>query len=343
MKLGIIGLPQSGKKTVFEALSGQKTDESTKNETLQAMLRVPDQRVDRLSEMFRPKKTTYAQVEYALPAKAAAKADAKESLQLSAVRDCDAFIHVVRNFRRYGTEEPTPEADFRQMDNELMLLDQIAIEKRLERIEADRKRGKKNDPEEKEALAACHALLEKGEPIRRDPLLAAHPSLRGFAFFSAKPLLVLFNNADDDDNKPSGESFSKESCSIIKAKLEQEISGMDAEEAAVFLSEFHLTASATDRVIAKSYALMGLISFFTVGEDEVKAWTITRSTSALDAAGVIHSDIKKGFIRAEVIGYRDLVDAGSFAEARKKGLVRLEGKTYDVQDGDIVHFRFNVG
>ncbi|WP_028325592.1 DUF933 domain-containing protein [Desulfatirhabdium butyrativorans] len=343
MKLGIIGLPQSGKKTVFEALSGQKTGESTKNEALQAMLRVPDQRVDRLAEMFRPRKTTYAQVEYALPAKSSAKPDAKEPMQLSAARDCDAFIHVVRNFRRYGTEEPTPEADFKQLDSELMLLDQIAIEKRLERIEADRKRGKKGDPDEKESLDACHALLERGEAIRRDPILAAHPSLRGFAFFSAKPLLVLFNNADDDDAMPQADCFSEESCSIIKAKLEQEICGMDPEEAAVFLSEFHLTASATDRVIATSYSLMGLISFFTVGEDEVKAWTITRSTSALDAAGVIHSDIKKGFIRAEVIGYQELMDVGSFAEARKKGLVRLEGKTYEVQDGDIVHFRFNVG
>lgn len=343
MKLGIIGLPKSGKRTVFEALSAQKTDASIRNEPSLAMIRVPDIRVDRLSAMFQPKKTTYAQVEYFLPATAAAKPDAREALQWTSVRDCDALLHVVRNFRRYGTEAPNPEGDFRQLDGELMLVDQISIEKRLERIEADRKRGKKIDAEEMDALSACHALLDRAEPIRRDEGLARHPSLRGFAFFSAKPMLVVFNNEDDNDAMPQASCFGKESCAVVKAKLEQEMAGMDPEEAAVFLSEFHLTASATDRVIAASYRLLGLISFFTVGEDEVKAWTITRSTVALDAAGVIHSDIRKGFIRAEVIGYEELMDAGSFAEARKKGLVRLEGKTYEIRDGDIVHFRFNVG
>lgn len=159
---------------------------------------------------------------------------------------------------------------------------------------------------------------------------------------SAKPMLVLFNNADDDDIPPDDPVFSVEEKLVIKAKLEQEISRMSSEEAALFLSEFNLTATATDRVIRCSYELLGLISFFTVGEDEVKAWTIRRSTEALEAAGVIHSDIKKGFIRAEVLHYDHLMEAKTYAEARKRGTVRLEGKTYPVQDGDIIHFRFNV-
>ena len=160
---------------------------------------------------------------------------------------------------------------------------------------------------------------------------------------SAKPVLVLFNNMDDDDALPDIPALtSKETCMVIKAKLEQELIQMSDEEAKEFLSEFNITASAMDRVIQQSYALLGLISFFTVGEDEVRAWTIQKGTSALDAAEVIHSDIKKGFIRAEVLSYTDLIDAGTQAEARKRGTFRLEGKTYEVKDGDIINFRFNV-
>jgi len=153
----------------------------------------------------------------------------------------------------------------------------------------------------------------------------------------------LFNNMDDDDLLPDVQAITTtEHCMVIKAKLEQELNRMTEEEAREFLAEFNITASATDRVIQMSYNLLGLMSFFTVGEDEVRAWTIRRGTSAFDAAEVIHSDIKKGFIRAEIISYNDLMDAGNQAEARKRGTFRLEGKTYEVQDGDIINFRFNV-
>ena len=175
------------------------------------------------------------------------------------------------------------------------------------------------------------------------PELAAAPLLRGFAFLSAKPVLVLFNNEDDDDQMPG--EFSAEAAEehmIIRGKLEQELAQMTDEEAAEFLAEFSIIASAMDRVLKRSYDLLGLISFFTVGEDEVRAWTIRKDTNAVDAADVIHSDIKKGFIRAELVAYDDLMDAGSHAEARKRGTVRLEGKTYKVQNGDIINFRFNV-
>jgi ribosome-binding ATPase len=167
--------------------------------------------------------------------------------------------------------------------------------------------------------------------------------LRGFAFLSAKPMLVLFNNEDDKEEIPDIKGLTdKEDCMVIRAKLEQELAQMSKEEAEEFLSEFGIAASAKDRVISKSYELMGLISFFTVGDDEVRAWTIKKATQAIDAAEVIHTDLKKGFIRAEVVSYNDFMAAGSMAEARKHGTVRLEGKTYVVSDGDIINVRFNV-
>jgi hypothetical protein len=167
--------------------------------------------------------------------------------------------------------------------------------------------------------------------------------LRGFAFLSAKPMLVLFNNEDEDDAAPEAAGIAgTETCAVIKGRLEQELAQMDPDEAAAFLEEFNIAASAMDRIIERSYRLLGLISFFTVGEDEVRAWTIKEKTPAVEAAGAIHTDMQKGFIRAEVLAYDDLMDAGTFKDARSRGTVRLEGKTYEVKDGDIITFRFNV-
>ena len=229
------------------------------------------------------------------------------------------------------------------IDQELIISDLVVVEKRLERLALDERRGKKPSPEEIALLNRCKEALDQEIPLRRFPDITAAKLLRGFAFLSAKPMLLLFNNDDEDDALPDANNLPEgEECLVIRAKLEQELAQMSADEAAEFLAEFNITASATDRVIQRSYELMGLISFFTVGEDEVRAWTIGRDTDAVDAAEVIHSDIKKGFIRAEVLAYDDLLDAGSYAEARKKGTVRLEGKTYKVVDGDIINFRFNV-
>ncbi len=338
MKLGIIGLPGSGKSTVFEALTGNFSDTGNKSEDRISTIHVPDPRVDFLSAMYQPKKTTYAQVEYFLPGKGGEK---KEQSLHNLVRDCDALIHVVRNFGGYGLAPPDPQQDFLQVDQELALSDLVVAEKRLERLEMDRKRGKSVDPEEQSLLEQCKAHLEAELPLRRFPEIAEAKVLRGFAFVSAKPMLVLFNNEDEDDSLPEA-AEGMENATIIRARLEQELAQLSEAEAEDFLNEFQITASATDRVIRASYALQGLVSFFTVGDDEVRAWTIRKETPALEAAGVIHSDIKKGFIRAEVLAYADLVDAGTYAEARKKGTVRLEGKTYPVQDGDIINFRFNV-
>ena len=344
MKSGIIGLPGAGKTTVFEALTLSPEDAASKTESRIGTIRVPDERIDVLSRMYKPRKTIYAQVEYYLPAAHSQKKEpAGEASVWTQVRDCDALIHVLRNFKVYGTDAPSPEADFTRLDQELMIADLVVAEKRLERLELDRRRGKQVDAEEMALLTECVANLEKEIPLRKFEHLAAAHQLRGFAFLSAKPVLVLFNNEDDDDDLPeAGELITNESCMVIRGKLEQELAQMTEEEANEFLQEFNITASATDRVIQRSYDLLGLISFFTVGEDEVRAWTIKNNTDAVNAAGAIHSDMQKGFIRAEVLAYDDLMDAGSYAEARKKGTVRLEGKTYGVVDGDIINFRFNV-
>ena len=344
MKLGIIGLPQSGKTTVFEALTINISDSAHKGEERISTIRVPDSRIDILSEMYKPQKTTYARVEYFLPGTAAAKKDhPKDQSIWTAARDCDALIHVIRNHTAMGFEEKSPHEDFVKMDQELILADLVVVEKRLERLEHDHKRGKKMDPQEHALLVECRQNLENEIPLRRIAELASAHSLRGFAFLSAKPMLVLFNNDDEDDKLPDVAKITGgEDCLVIRGKLEQELAQMPAEDAAEFLNEFNISESAMDKVIRSSYSLLGLISFFTVGSDEVRAWSIKGNTEAVDAAEAVHSDMKKGFIRAEVLAYDDLMDAGTYAAARKKGTVRLEGKNYEVQDGDIVNIRFNV-
>jgi len=344
VKLGIIGLPGAGKKTVFEALTHNISDEALYSESRIGTVRVPDDRVDVLSDMYKPKKTIYAQVEYFLPGLGPAQQQkGKDQSLWTQVRDCDALIHVIRNFSLPGAEPPSPLNDFTDIDQELMVSDLVQIEKRLERLSQDRSRGQKTSAAERGLLDQCRDTLEDDTPLRHVPELACAPLLRGFTFLSGKPMLLLFNNADEDDVLPDIETLAeRESCDIIKGRLEQELAQMTSEEAAEFLEEFNITASAMDRIIERSYRLQGLISFFTIGGDEVRAWTIRRGTPAVEAAGIIHSDMQKGFIRAEVLAFDDLKAAGSFKEARKLGTVRLEGKTYEVMDGDIVTIRFNV-
>lgn len=341
MKLGIIGQPQAGKATVFAALTKTELEIGQRKESRIGTIQVPDPRVDILTEMYKPRKTIFAQVEYLLPAPAEhVKETAKEQSVWTQARECDALIHVVRNFKGYGVEPPTGQTDIKTMDDELIFSDLVVTEKRLERLELDNKRGKKPNPDELRLLKQCHAQLNQERPVRDIPELATAPVLRGYSFLSAKPMLVLANNDDEDDQRPDW--LPTDSGMIIRGKLEQELSRMESDEAQAFLEEFGIKTSAMDRIIARSYELLGLISFFTVGEDEVRAWTIRRDTEAQKAAGVIHTDIEKGFIRAEVLAYADLISAGDYAAARKQGTVRLEGKTYPVQDGDIINFRFNV-
>lgn len=344
MKLGIIGLPQSGKSTIFEALTKNIIKTGSKEKNRIAAVTVPDGRVDFLSNMYKPKKTIYAQVEYFLPGIGTqSKEKNKEQSIWAKIRDCDTLIHVVRNFAGFGFDDPEPFSDFIKLDQEFIVEDLVIIEKRLERLEQDMQRGKDVNKEEVTLLKKCLDCLEKEIPLRKNSALSSAHILKGYAFISAKPQLVIFNNEDDDDKIPDAEDVtSKEDCMVIRGKLEQELAQMSVEDAEDFLNEFNIMASAMDRVIKRSYELLGLISFFTVGEDEVRAWTIKTGAKAPDAAGTIHTDFRKGFIRAEILSYNDLMDAGTYNEAKKKGTVKLEGKEYYVQDGDIINFRFNV-
>lgn len=339
MRLGIIGLSGAGKSTVFEALTRTASHGGSKEENRIGTVRVPDSRVEMLTRMFNPKKTIYGQVEYLLPGISAHQ----NETAWNRVRDCDALIHVIKNFHSHASQPPSPDTDFSHIEEELILSDLVVIEKRCERLDLDQKRGLKIDPEKHALLNKCREILESDVPLRKYPELVLAPVLKGYAFLSAKPMLVLFNNNDEEDRlADDGPLAATENCMVVRGRLEHELAQLPEEEVKEFLELYQIQDSAMDRVIRRSYDVLGLISFFTVLNNEVRAWTIQNGTEALDAAGAIHSDMKKGFIRAEVIAYDDLIDAGSYKEAKKRGTVRLEGKTYRVRDGDIIQFRFNV-
>lgn len=341
MKLGIIGLPGSGRSTIFAALSGARGEASKKDQRV-STIKVMDERIDFLVGMFKPKKTAYAQVEYLLPSET--QAGGSENAIWNQARVCDALIHVVRNFTDAMGMAPNAKADFRRLEDEMILNDLVVVDKRIERIELDLKRGKTIDENEFPLLKSCKEMLESGKPLRMSPEMAASPLLRGFTLLSLKPQLIIVNNDDDDESLPQWDTAAQENIELcmVRGRLEMDIASMSEEEAKDFLAEYHIEKSALDRVIKSSYKILNLMSFFTVGEDEVKAWTIKKGISALEAAGEIHSDIQKGFIRAEVLSYADLLQYGSHKEAKKVGRVRLEGKEYVVEDGDIINFRFNV-
>jgi hypothetical protein len=259
------------------------------------------------------------------------------------VRPCDAFVQVVRNFRLLGGDAPHPQEDLLGLQAEMIVADLVVVEKRLERVDLDRKRGKEINDEERGLLEACRKVLENERPLRDDPELARAPLLRGYAFLSAKPALIVYNNDDEDEDYPPGHDASAFAHAlVVRGKLETELADLSSEEAAEFLEAYDVKGSATERIIRHSCQLLDLISFFTVVHEEVRCWLIPKGTTALDGAGVIHSDIKKGFIRAEVLAFDDLIRAGTYQEAKKEAKVHLEGKDYAVQDGDVIYFRFNV-
>lgn len=348
MNLGIIGLPQSGKSTLFAALlrtRGQgEVRKPSRSEPHLATIKVMDERVDFLTSLYEPKKTTYAQLEYLLPSQAVAALPGKaESQALTQVRPCDAILHVLRNFQGAGGVPADPEADFRQMEEEMILSDLVVAEKRIERIDLDAKRGKKPDEEELSLIKTSREMLERGLPLRLRPELASAQALRGFTLLSAKPELLIINNDDEDEAMPDWKQRPDHvETLVVRARLEEEIASMSPEEAREFIEAYHIERSVMDRIIQSSYRLLKLIAFFTVLNDEVRAWTIKEGLPALEAAGTVHTDMKKGFIRAEVLSFDDLKVYGSFHEAKQKGVVHLEGKEYVVKDGDIINFRFNV-
>jgi len=347
MKLGFIGLPQAGKSTVFAALTGARGEKSesgsARSDLTLAAITVHDERVDFLRELYQPKKTTYAKIEYLLPSQIPGSAPSGSDAGIwNQVRVCDAFLHVVRNFKGSSGAPPSPEKDFWQIEEEMILNDLSSVEKRIERIELDRRKGKL-EGDEYGLLQSCLEVLEKGLPLRDESAITSEPALKGFTFLSAKPMLVIVNNDDEDEAPPPWTRLPEGvEMIVVRGRLEGEIASMSREEAEEFLEAYHIQESALDRVIKRSYALLNLISFFTVISDEVRSWSIGAGTPALEAAGAVHTDMKKGFIRAEVLSFEDLKSLGSFQEAKKVGKVRLEGKEYVVRDGDIINFRFNV-
>ena len=359
MQLGIIGLPQSGKTTLFNALTRGSVPtgaSSGRIEVHTAVVDVPDPRVDQLSSMFNPKKTIYAKVTYADIAGLDGSSSADKGISgqlLNHLQQMDGFILVVRAFENpmvmHPRETIDPIRDLETMESEFILNDLIAVDRKLTRLADEyRKGGAGRDravvQREITLFEKLNELLGEEKPLRSADLSEEEVrSLSGYNFLTLKPLLVVFNLHEGQAEPPIPAAAGPNiSYVCLQAKLEMDIAQLDAEEAALFLEEYDIKEPSLNRMIRLSYDLLGLQSFFTVGEDEVRAWTVIEGATAPQAAGVIHSDLEKGFIRAETISYQDLIECGSMAEGRNQGKLRLEGKNYIVQEGDILHIRFNI-
>jgi GTP-binding protein YchF len=350
VKVGIAGFPRSGKTSIFNALTGQHADVGGFSEPGKVHLgtiKVPDPRIDKLSEIFKPRKTTYAEMVFVdFPAAAeAAGSHALDTATLTQMRESDALVQVVRGFADTITgDAPNPVRDLENFKSELLLSDLVLIEKRLERLKKE-----KGKEQERALLERCKAWLDQEQPLRRLDLSTEEvASIAGFGFLSRRPLMVVLNvgEADVASDMPAAvaEFLAMENMEglLLSGKIEMEIAALEADDRQAFLEDLGLKATARERFIRAAYELLDQISFLTSGEDEVRAWTIKRGTTAVKAAGKIHSDIERGFIRAEVVHYEDFVQYGSDAKCREHGKLRLEGKEYVVKDGDIIHFRFNV-
>jgi GTP-binding protein YchF len=355
MKSGIIGLPQVGKTSLFTILTRAHVETHGGREAHIGVARVPDDRLDKLSALYNPRKTIHASVEYADVAAIGQEA-LKDTAYATALRNVDALVHVLRAF-----EDPAvphvgaidPARDARNVEFDLMVNDLGQIEKRLERLVKDLKKIRSPELEkEHELMVKSKEQLERERPLRELELVPEdRKRLRGFMFLSQKPILYVLNVGESadlgSDLEHAVEKFGLQeiasrpnaSATAICGKVEAELAEMDDAEAAEFLSSYNLKESGLVRLIRKTYELMGLISFLTVGEDECRAWTVPCGTRAVEAAGAIHTDLEKHFIRAEVIHWDALLEAGSEANARARGTLRLEGKDYIVKDGDVVHVR----
>src|SRR3954447_13509 len=366
MQIAIVGLAGAGKTTVFNTLTRGHAETGGYGglQLNVGVVKVPDARLAKLAAVFKPKKIVNADITYvdlpAPPASSEGRVGAEElpAEHLARLRDSDALIHVLRAWDSSAQPHPAgsvdPARDLEQLDLEFILADLAMIDRRLERLRGS---GGHGTPAEREAneredaiLARLKPALEEGRPIRDEPLDAdEEKALRGFRFLTQKPVLVLLNVGEGElaeapalaERIRAAYQHRHALVDALSAKIEMELGELDPEEAAVFMDELGLHESALDRVIELSYRLVGLISFLTAGPDEVRAWPIPDGSNAVDAAGAIHSDLARGFIRAETIAYEDLLSLGSMAEAKKHGKVRSEGKTYRVRDGDVLEILFS--
>jgi GTP-binding protein YchF len=366
MQIAIVGLAGSGKTTVFNTLTrGHAETGGYGGVTLNVgVVKVPDERLDRLAEIFKPKKIVHADVTYvdlpAPPPSSEGRVGTEElpAEHLARLRESDALLHVVRAFEDPAHPHPAgsvdPPRDLEQLDVEFALADLAMTERRLERLKGSGRHGTAAEREaaerEEVVLQRIHEGLAAGSPIRDLELDADEAkAIRGFRFLTEKPVLVLLNVGESDlasapalvGRIANGYHHSHAMVDALSAKIEMELGELEPDEAAAFMEELGITESSLDRVIALSYRLLGLVSFLTAGPDEVRAWPILDGSTAVDAAGAIHTDLAKGFIRAETVAYEDLIRLGSMAEARKAGRLRSEGKTYQVKDGDVIEVLFS--
>jgi GTP-binding protein YchF len=358
MRLGIIGLPGCGKTTVFNALT--KGDAPTgqsmggRFDVLTAVVDVPDERVDVLTKMFKPKKMAYAKVTYTDIAglqKGIGESGGISGPLLNHLATLDGFVHVVRAFEddNIAHLENTIDAarDLFTLDMEFLFNDLVAVEGKLGRLREGLSKGAfKNKIEAETELALferLHVVLEEERPLRELELTdEEHKALRGYSLLTLKPVLVVVNIGDTQEELTLDYPYRASLVTNLRGKLEMELAQLEGEDLEMFMEEYTVTELGLDRVISLSYELMSLQSFFTVGEDEVRAWTLNRGAVALDAAAAIHTDLAKGFIRAEIVGYDTLIELGGLPAARTAGKLRQEGKTYVMQDGDVVHVKFNL-
>ena len=346
MKVGLVGFAGSGKTTVFNTLTGLSVPTGFGGEIHLGTVKVPDERIDALSRIFKPKKTTYAEIVFSdIPGEHGAEHKGLSGKALQQIRDQDALCLVLRGFPNPALDAPAdPLAELEGFETECLLADLDAVERRLERARKD-----KPDEREMAAFQLMKTTLEHELPLRSlSPQALLREPLRGYGFLTDRPLLVALNRSEDAAGAALPDPVATRLRSlhaaglVLSASVEAEIARMDAADQAAFLADLGLTDSALARFIRTAYGLLDLISFFTVGPDEVRAWPIRRGTRARQAAGKIHTDLERGFIRAEVIRYDDFIRYGSEAAARDAGHLKVEGKDYVVADGDILHIRFNV-
>jgi len=355
MKTAIVGLPMVGKTSLFTILTGVQQESRIGSTSVRTgVAKVPDARVDALASLFEPPKVTHATVEY-VDMPSISKESLRDANLLASLRVVDAFAHVLRLFasetvpHEKGSVDPV--RDLEDIETELILSDFVVVEKRLERLDKDRKKIKNPELDrEFELLVKCKAALEDNQPLRQLELDADDEKrLRGFQFLSQKPMLYVLNLGEED--APKLHQREKEyregplagrahtAVAAVCGKVEAELSELPREEQRDYLASYGLQESGLERLISATYALLGLMSFLTAGEDECRAWTIPINSHAVKAAGAIHSDFEKKFIRAEVVNWKTLVDLGGYAGARDKGQLRLEGKEYIVKDGDVLVIR----